>query len=90
MILMEVDGTDIGEIWDAIKKPDPFTVCFNDFCYGVPGWGSPWLLALGVLEIMWWLFLSAWLGRRLKRVWLHRKGQGEEHVKTDRSDNDPY
>ena len=87
---MEVDGTDIGEIWEAIKKPDPFTVCFDDFCYGVPGWGSPWLLALGVLEIMWWLFLSAWVGRRLKRLWLRHKKRGEEHVEADRSHNDPY
>jgi hypothetical protein len=87
---MIVDGTNWGQIWDAVTKPDPFTVCYDDFCYDVPGWGSPTMLALGVLEIMWWLFLSAWLGRRLKRLVLRRKRQRLQNDETDRSHNDPY
>tara|TARA_Y100000593_G_scaffold93767_1_gene189963 strand:+ start:3321 stop:3581 length:261 start_codon:yes stop_codon:yes gene_type:complete len=85
-----VDGTKIVEVLEAASKPDPFTVCFGDFCYDVPGWGSPYLLALGVLEIIWWLFLSAWVGRRLKRYVLRRKAKRDRNVEADRSYNDPY
>ena len=84
-----VEATDWGSLWDAVKEPDPFTVCFDDFCYGVPGWGSPYLLALGIFEIIWWLFVSAWLGRKLKRVLLRRRAKREHRDKADRPDNDP-
>jgi len=87
---MSVDGTNWGELWDSVKKPDPFTVCFDDFCYDVPGWGSPYLLVLGILEILWWLFVSAYVGRRLKRWVLRRKAKRDKHVKADGFDNDPY
>jgi len=88
--MMVVDGTDWEELWGAVKEPDPFTVCFGDFCYNIPGWGSPWLLVLGLIEIIWWLFVSAWVGRRLKRYVLLRKAKRESHVETNRLDNDPY
>ena len=87
---MAIDGTNWGELWDAVKKPDPFDVCFGDFCYGVPGWGSPWFLALGIIEILWWLFLSAWIGRRLKRLVLRHRAKRRKNVEADRSHHDPY
>ena len=86
-----IEGTDWGQLWDAITGPDPFTVCYaNGFCYNVPGWGSPWILVLGLLEIAWWLFLSAYLGRRLKRLMLRRREKREKDDKASRPDNDPY
>ena len=85
-----VEGGDWISLWEAVKEPNPFTVCFDDFCYDVPGWGSPYLLALGVIEIIWWLFVSAWVGRKLKRVLLRHKAKREPHDKADGFDNDPY
>ena len=87
-----VQGTDWGELWAAVKQPDPFTVCFdgNAFCYNVPGWGSPWVLVLGIIEIAWWLFLSAYLGRKLKRLMVRRRKKREQRDEEKRLDNDPY
>ena len=65
----EVDGDNLGEVWDALVKGDEFTVCYDEifeFCYTVPetkliSWG------IIILEVLFWTFTGFLLYRRYKR-----------------------
>lgn len=65
----EVDGDDLGEVWDALVKGDEFTVCYDEifeFCYTVPetkaiSWG------IIILEILFWSFTGFLVYKRYKK-----------------------
>jgi len=65
----EVDGDNIGEVFDAFLKGDEFTVCYDevfDLCYTVPetkafSWG------LIILEVLFWSFTAFLLYRRYRK-----------------------
>ncbi len=65
----EVDGDNIGEVFEALLKGDEFTICYDemfDLCYTVPetkafSWG------LIVLEILFWSFTVFLIYKRYKK-----------------------
>lgn len=62
--MKKVEIGDFGSIWDAVSQTEAFDICYKETCVTAPGWGSPLMLILGVLEIIWWIavivFLSRW------------------------------
>ncbi len=65
----EVDGDNIGEVFDALIKGDEFTVCYDemfDLCYTVPE-TKAFSWALIILEVLFWSFTAFLLYRRYKK-----------------------
>lgn len=65
----EVDGDNLGEVWDALVKGDEFTVCYDeifDLCYTVPETKAiSWVII--ILEVLFWTFTGFLLYRRYKK-----------------------
>lgn len=65
----EVDGDNIGDVFDALLSGEEFTVCYDelfDFCYTVPetkaiSWG------IIILEVLFWTFTGFLLYKRYKK-----------------------
>ena len=51
---MEVDGDTLEGFWNAITSTESFTVCYDELLQGgytVPGWGSPQMGIIFILEL---------------------------------------
>ena len=65
----EVDGDNLGEVWDALLSGEKFTVCYDEMfnlCYTVPetkaiSWG------IIILEVAFWAFTGFLVYKRYKR-----------------------
>jgi hypothetical protein len=67
---MEVDGDTLEGFWDAITNTESFTVCYDELlqgCYTVPGWGSPQMVIIFILELTFLLFSTRWLWKRVRK-----------------------
>jgi len=65
----EVDGDNIGEVFDALIKGDEFTICYDemfDLCYTVPE-TKAFSWALIILEVIFWSFTAFLIYKRYKK-----------------------
>jgi len=81
----EVDGDTLEGFWDAITGTEPFTVCYDEMfnaCYRVPGWTSPELLVIFLLELIFWIVALRWTWKKVRK-----NGRSPtEHHDSDRYD----
>jgi len=81
----EVDGDTLEGFWDAITGTEPFTVCYDEMfnsCYEVPGWTSPQLVGIFLLELIFWLVALRWTWKKVRK-----NGRSPtEHPDSDRHD----